>query len=147
MEWIAESLSSGGWLYLGIALLLLEFVVPGLFLFFFGIAALVVSLIDQTWALTFVMEANIFFGLSLLIFLCLRKRYKEIFTGNVREIADITDIVGQQCIATSSAKAGRIGKVEFRGASWKAISEAGFAEGDTLTIVNKENITLVVKKA
>ena len=75
------------WLILGIGLLILEVITPGLVSLFFGLAALTVALIS--WLVPFSQGVQwlIFSAFSVIYILLLRETLKRIFSGK-KEISD-----------------------------------------------------------
>lgn len=137
------------WFLIGIVLLVLEFAMPGLIVFFFGVGACVVALICLLTDITLNTQLLIFIITSVLSLLCLRKWLKGVFLGHVVSKQDITrnleEFIGQKAVVKEKIipKAG--GKVEFRGTNWVAEADVEIAEGTVVEIIGKDNITLKVK--
>ena len=141
------------WIVAGIVMVLLEFVIPGLVIIFFGVGALVTGLA----MLAGLPEGNgipflVFSGVSVASLLGLRRQFKKIFIGTAFEgkgdpRADGDDIVGQNAkvISWSDTEAGQ-GKVELRGTTWNARANATFAPGDQVKVVARQGLHLDVEK-
>jgi membrane protein implicated in regulation of membrane protease activity len=58
---------------------------------------------------------------------------------------ELEEFLGKNAVVTAEITPNREGKVEFRGSSWKAKANEIIPEGTTVEIINKSNITLLVK--
>ncbi|MBR8535647.1 NfeD family protein [Carboxylicivirga sediminis] len=136
------------WFIAGAALLLLEFVIPGVFILFFGIGAWVTALCVYLFEPSLAMQFLIFSSTSVLSLILLRsfllkKLYKmpdpvvdpdEEFIGGVGEcIVDIRPDVD--------------GKVEFKGTSWTASAGTEINPGTKVRIIRKVGLLLEVEPA
>ena len=150
MEWIKEYLKPELiWFLVGLIMLLFEFALPGLIIFFFGVGAWVVAglcfflPLDPTWQLA------IFLATSVVCLLVLRKTLKRVFFGRVvhdpkaSEYAD--ENVGKEATVETRIAPHSPGKIELNGTLWKAVSEHTIEANTTVTIVAKDNLTFTVK--
>lgn len=142
------------WVILGILLILMEFVLPGLIVIFFGIGALAVGIL--IWAgmlgggaLPFV----VFSGVSIGSLLILRNQFKSWFMGRslgVQVTGEDEDFVGRKAevISGFSESPEDIGRVSYRGALWdaRAIDEDVFNAGEKVRIVGREGSVLIIKR-
>ena len=91
----------------------------------------------------------IFIVASVLSLLCLRSWLKGIFMGHVKGKQDMTEdlkeFVGERATVNVKITPKAGGKVEFHGTNWAAEADEEIAEGTTVEIIGKENITLKVK--
>ncbi|MCK4689902.1 MAG: NfeD family protein, partial [Candidatus Marinimicrobia bacterium] len=67
------------WFLLGLVMLLMEFVLPGLIIFFFGVGACIVALICLILPISLNLQLVIFIISSVILLLTLRKWLKGIF--------------------------------------------------------------------
>lgn len=140
------------WFLLGIILLVMEFAVPGIFILFFGIGAILVALVCLIFNPdpSLNVQLIIFIGSSFLLLVVLRRWLKSIFIGREKEGQSfddtIDDIIGQKVIVARDIKPGLPGKVEFRGTLWNAEAGESIKKGTPVEITAKDNITLTVKK-
>jgi len=145
-DWLKPELI---WFLLGLVMLLIEFVVPGLIIFFFGIGAFIVALICFITDISLNMQLTIFLLSSVVLLLSLRKWLKNIFVGQVspKESPDdlLKEFVGKKAIVIREITPDTEGKVEFRGTSWNAEASEVISEGSAVSIIGKTNITLKVK--
>jgi inner membrane protein len=136
------------WLYAGIVLMILEVMTPGLVLMFFGLSALVVSLI--TWLvpdMPQVAQWLLFSVFSVLFVLLLRKTLKKTFSGTSEVTEDLFDsFTGKRAVVVELITPLRPGRVEFNGSNWTAEAEEELAVGTNVRIRGKKNLTLTVEK-
>ena len=137
------------WFLVGLALLIMEFAMPGLIIAFFGIGACIVAIVCLITDIGINTQLVIFMASSVLSLLCLRRWLKGIFLGHVKSKQDMTqdlqEFVGERAIVKEKITPKAGGKVELHGTNWIAEAEEEIAEGTTVEIIGKENITLIVK--
>ncbi len=138
------------WLILGVALLLLELMVPGLVVVFLGVAALLVALllymgIVSTWT----GALSSFFILAIVLVLTLRHffaRYasSDSKTGSLDEDADAFGMVVE--VLKASNDNGNRGRIMFRGTTWEAESFGGpLKEGGKARLLKRESLLWIVE--
>lgn len=137
------------WLFLGVALMILEVMTPGFVFFFFGLSALTVSLV--VWLAPGLAEPwqwLLFSGLSIIYILLMRKWIKSLFDGK-KEVSESPDdpFVGKTVPVTEAIAPNRPGRVEFSGTNWTAEADTDIAAGAIVRIVRQKNLTLYVEKA
>ena len=137
------------WTLVGLALLLLELMLPGLIVFFFGMGAFVVALVSAFTPITLEWQLGIFIISSVAMLLCLRHLLKKVFMGTQTSIngmnENLSEYIGQQAVVKGQIAPGKKGKVEFHGTDWTAESEHTIEPGITVEIVGQNNIVLKVK--
>ena len=137
------------WFLVGLVLLILEFILPGLIIAFFGVGAWIVALVCLITDIGLNTQLIIFIISSVLSLLCLRKWLKGVFLGhavskqNLKENLD--EFVGQKAVVKEKIVPKAGGKVEFHGTNWLAQADEEIAEGAMVQIISKDNITLKVK--
>ena len=137
------------WFLVGLVLLIMEFVSPGLIIAFFGVGAWIVALVCLITDIGINTQLIIFIIASVLSLLCLRKWLKGIFIGhavskqNLKENLD--EFIGQKAVVKEKIVPKAGGKVEFHGTNWLAQADEEIAEGVMVQIISKDNITLKVK--
>lgn len=136
------------WIYSGLLLLLLELVVPGFILCFFGLAAMTVGGLAFLFGDAFGSHGQVaaFSVLSILYIVLLRRWLKSAFSGT--RVTTATDFeneyvgrVGKVTVAIEPPLAGR---VMVGDAEWSASSDAPLAAGTDVKVVAQENLTLRV---
>lgn len=146
-EWLKPELV---WFIIGLALLLLEFVAPGLILFFFGVGAWIVSIICFPFDISINIQLLIFIVSSVVLLALLRSRLKSTFLGRtVLQSAsdeDMDGFVGERCVVVKEITGTIKGRVELHGTDWDAEADETISEGSAVEVISKKNITLKVKK-
>ncbi|MEN8158232.1 MAG: NfeD family protein [Bacteroidota bacterium] len=134
------------WFLVGLGLLLLELILPGLVILFFGAGAWVTALACVLFDLNLNWQILIFLVASLLGLVLLRKYLKKHFFGRKdKEIEDqLEEFIGRKARAIEDFKDGS-GKVEFKGTRWSARSDVAVTKGQWVTIDSKESLILQVK--
>ncbi len=140
------------WFLVGLVLLIMEFALPGLIIFFFGVGAWIVAIICllSTYVDSSInAQLIIFIVSSVLSLLILRKWVKGVFLGHsgakqdLRE--DIKEFIGERAVVIEAITPKAGGKVEFHGTNWEARADGDIAVGAVVEIIGKDNITLEVK--
>lgn len=137
------------WFLVGLVLLILELVMPGLIIGFFGFGAWIVAFVCLMNDIGINTQLALFIGSSVLSLLVLRSWLKGIFLGHEGSKQDLThnldDFIGQRAVVKEKVLPKLGGKVEFHGSNWEARADEEIAEGTVVEIVGKDNITLKVK--
>ncbi len=133
------------WFVAGVALFLLEFVMPGLILFFFAVGAWVVAILTLFLDISINTELIIFVVTSVLTILLFRKSLHKIMWSkkSSNEIED--ELIGKVVKATTGISPGENGKVELNGTLWDAKSDDTIEKGENVKIIGNESILLIVK--
>jgi membrane protein implicated in regulation of membrane protease activity len=135
------------WFLIGLVLFLLELVVPGFVIFFFGVGAWVTALICLIANPGTNLQIIIFAITSVLSLLALRKLIQKKFfysKGNKSEEVE-DEFTGKEGIAITDFDKANKGKVEFKGTRWNAESDSEIKEGEPVVIIKKESLVLKVK--
>jgi membrane protein implicated in regulation of membrane protease activity len=137
------------WFLVGLVLLIMEFAMPGLIIFFFGVGAWIVALICLITNIGINTQLIIFIISSVLSLLCLRKWLKGVFLGHTGSKQDLEinleEFVGQKAVVKEKIVPKLGGKVEFHGTNWEAYADEEIEAGAIVKIIEKDNITLKVK--
>ena len=137
------------WCLVGLVLLLLEFIMPGLIVFFFGLGAWVVAAVCLFADISINAQLVIFIVSSIVLLLVLRSWLKGVFFGHVKGKQELTEDLreykGEKVVVTQKIEPNRRGKVEFHGTNWDAEADEEIAEGAVVVITDKDNLTLKVK--
>jgi membrane protein implicated in regulation of membrane protease activity len=145
-DWLKPELI---WFIAGLIMLLAEFAMPGLVIFFFGVGALIVALICLFADISINIQLTIFLIASILLLISLRKWFKNIFvgrTGQKENTDELTqEFVGGKAVVIREIDSQTGGRVEFHGTSWKAKADEKIDKGTSVEIIGKNNITLKVK--
>lgn len=148
-DWLKPELI---WFLIGLLLMLMEFVVPGFIIFFFGVGAWIVALVCLLTDITLNVQLIIFLFASVLLLVFLRKWMSTIFVGYKKygrpSDDDMSEFAGKKAIVTKQIEPVTGGKIEFNGTSWSAETEGNepLAEGTMVEITGKNGLTLKVRK-
>ena len=137
------------WLIAGVTLILAEFVVPGVFICFFGVGAILTGI--AAWLIpemSFTIELLIFSILSVVFLFTCRRFMPKSFRGVIKvDHSDIEndDVVGAEAVVTEAITPEAPGKVEFRGSQWTARADRALAVGERAKIRCRRTITLYLE--
>ena len=137
------------WFIAGAMLIVAEFAVPGVFICFFGVGAILTGL--AVWffpSLSLTAQIAIFTVLSVGFLVGCRRFMPKSFRGskNVdRSDIENDDIVGAEVVVTEAIAPDAPGQVEFRGTVWTARADRVIAVGERASIVSRHNLTLYLK--
>jgi membrane-bound serine protease (ClpP class) len=140
------------WFLAGLALIFLEFAVPGVILVFFGVGAWVAAVTTHFGLTTsFQFQLLVFAGTSILLLVVLRKWIKGKFYGHVGDVQDqtknIDEFTGQSVVVLQDAIPNKMdGAVEFKGARWRAVSDEHIKKNEMAIITGVDGIILNVRK-
>lgn len=134
------------WFIAGIVFFVIELLLPGLVLFFFGLGAWCAALAVYLLPMALSSQLLVFLATSLLSLLLLRAALKKIFLGRVLEVDametslpdDALGLVIEDILPPAE------GKVKFAGSFWQASAEQALVRGTIVRIVEKKNLTLKV---
>lgn len=134
------------WFIIGFVLFILEFVVPGLILFFFGVGAWVVAIILLFGDISINMQLIIFVISSIVTIVLLRGWVKRILYGKNPSTELLEDeFLGKIAIARTAIAPGRNGDVTFNGTNWQAISNDFIEPEENVKIIGNDSIILIVQ--
>lgn len=135
------------WFIIGLALFLLELVLPGFVIFFFGVGAWVTALLCLIANPGINLQAIVFGVTSILSLLLLRRIIQKRFFYSKDELSkEVEDeFTGKEAVAVNDFEPGQTGKVDFKGTSWKAESDSSIHKGDRVIVKEKENFKLIVE--
>jgi len=134
------------WLILGVGLLILEVMTPGLISLFFGMAALTVALIAWVFPFSQTLQWLFFSVFSVAYILLLRKTLKKVFNGD-KEVSDRVndEFTGRLAVVVDVIAPTKPGRVEFNGSTWTAEADAELQRDQAVRILSKKNLTLKVE--
>ncbi len=135
------------WFLIGLLIAMLELVIPGLVLIFFAIGAIITAFLCLFFDFSIAIQILIFSVASLISIFTLRKYIKErILNKEPQKVTTLEDeFIGKTVEVISDILPGKPGKVDFKGAPWKAVSDYEIKQGQTAKIIDKDSITLIVK--
>jgi len=138
------------WAFIGLLMIGLEFIIPGVVIIFFGAGALVTSILTAIipglksgigW------QILLWLGASSLSLAFLRKYLSKVFRGKTL-IDTGEELSGRTATVTERITPEKAGRVHFEGTTWKASSYTETLEaGKTVTVLKQEGLTLIVSKS
>lgn len=138
------------WTLAGVALMICEFMVPGLILFFFGLGALVTALVTLLFLPSLTVQLVIFIVASLIALFGLRRFLKPIFMGRTTAVdreETVSEGLAGACGEVSEAiEPGKAGKILLNGVAWKAEAEQALAVGTQVVVKGQKSLTLIVEQ-
>jgi inner membrane protein len=136
------------WFLVGFVFFLLEFAVPGLILFFFGVGAWIIAILSLFMELSINAQLLIFLGSSVITILLFRNWLKKVIWTKRHSSELIEDeFLGKTGTAETFIGPGQNGKVYFKGTTWDATSDDTIEKGQSVTIIGNESILLIVKSS
>ena len=135
------------WFILGLGLFILELLLPGFIIFFFGLGAWVTALVCLIGHPGINLQIIIFAITSSILLLALRRIIQKKFLNSVNtKSEDVEDeFTGKEALATVDFGGMKKGKVEFKGTTWTAESSSEIREGQRVLIIEKDSFNLIVE--
>ncbi len=135
------------WFIIGLVLFLLELVLPGFVIFFFGVGAWLTALLCLIANPGINLQVIVFAVTSVLSLLALRKMIQKRFFYTKEGLSESVEdeFTGKEALAITDFEPGKTGKVDFKGTTWKAESESPIHVGQRVIIKSKENFKLIVE--
>jgi membrane protein implicated in regulation of membrane protease activity len=138
------------WFGLSIVMFVLEIFVPGFFLFFFGLGALITSILNLMGFLpTLNLQIISFIGFSLISLVFLRKHFIKIFKGKKDKLnLDTNELDGKTAVCVVNIIPNEpSGKVEINGTLWSAVADVPIMKGSLVEVVKRIDLKLHVRPA
>lgn len=115
-------------------------------------AAVIVSLMTWGgWLGSFAGQLTVFVVCSLVLLFGLRKFFKNWFVGRSADVAnregevDRDEFRGREARVVEAIPAGGYGKVELKGANWRATCDEALAEGALAEVIKRDGLTFHVR--
>ncbi len=138
------------WIYVGCALMLMELMVPGFVVFFFGLSAATVGLcrfmfgegFSGTWQLA------AFSAFAVFYILVLRRYLKAVFSGRseTSKTDFSNDLAGRTGTIVQAIEPPHAGRALIGDAEWTAVADRPVAAGREVKVISQNNITLKVEE-
>lgn len=138
------------WLILGLIFIGLEFFIPGFVIFFFGAGAVIMAVLTGLipgLSVHIPLQIIIWLTTSIMTLGFFRRFFRNTFRGKLIESEDEEEFRGKLATVVEPVSENHPGRVTFQGTTWKAVTFDQPAQpGDTVEIMKKENLTLIVSK-
>jgi inner membrane protein len=139
------------WAILGLVLILAEFVVPEFVIFFFGLGALLNSVLTAIFpglAASIPLQALTWLGLSAVSLFSLRRYFSSWFRGRKFEEDDQADWIGRPAKVTEEIAPDRPGRISLNGTTWVAESfDETFKPGERVEVIQREGTRFLVTRS
>ncbi|MHC4554685.1 MAG: NfeD family protein [Planctomycetota bacterium] len=150
VDWIKDFMKPEFiWAMVGLILLLMEFALPGLIIFFFGVGAWVVAATCFFVDIGINAQLSIFITSSVVLLVALRQWLRSVFVGHTYSkqagTQDMNDMIGERVTVTQAIHPPQSGAVELHGVKWNATAETAIEAGQLVEITGQDNLTLTVK--
>jgi inner membrane protein len=135
------------WFIVGLFMFILELLIPGFFIFFFGVGAWITALVCLIGEPSVNVQILIFAVTSVLSLIALRRIIQKKFFNKKQHLSEeIEDeFTDKEAVAVGDFGQEKYGKVDFKGTTWKSESESQIKDGQSVIIIKKNNFTLIVK--
>jgi len=135
------------WFAIGFVFIMLEFLIPGVFVLFFGLGAWLVALVCLFYTPPLNAQLLIFLVSSIILLVVLRRYLKHLFnrssgSDDFQTLED--EFTGQTAIVSEDIRPPHSGKVEFKGTDWEAWSDVPVEKGARVRILDRNSIRLNV---
>jgi len=139
------------WAILGLLFIVLEFLIPGFVIFFFGAGAVLTSILTAIIPFLqgkFLLQIAIWLASSVISLFALRRYFPKSFRGTVLNPDKDTTDSGAMATVAEKITPKKPGRIKYQGTTWNAeCYEGEFSEGETVEILQKKNLTYIVKKS
>ncbi len=147
---MGENIAAIVWMVLGIILLVIELALPGMVFVFFGVGALLISLVVFLGIIQSIsISILLWLVISFLLFMLLRRIINKYIPSksNYQFVEDDVDIAGKIVEVVSRINSNNSdGRISYSGTTWPAISRNSVIEpGKKAKILYRDNISFVVE--
>ncbi len=135
------------WFLIGIFFYVVELVLPGFVIFFFGIGAWCTALAVYLADISLSAQLGVFLITSLITLFLLRKYIQTVFIGSAQDddasvraqpVSDI-GVVMEDIVPPGK------GRVKYGGSFWKAVADEPIRSGTTVKIIGQDNLEVTVR--
>lgn len=135
------------WFLLGIAFFVVELVLPGFIIFFFGIGAWCTALALYLFAPSLTSQLVVFMVTSLIALLALRSYLRTIFHGQANTEEDSVNVVPASAtgVVTEDIIPPAEGRIKYGGSFWRAVAGSRIDSGTVVRILERNNLQVKVK--
>jgi len=135
------------WFILGIAFFVVELVLPGFIVFFFGLGAWSTALVQYVYPLPLSGQLMVFLVASLLTLLLLRTWLRSVFLGSSQEEVDSVTVEPDRGTGTviEDIVPPAPGRVKYGGTFWRAEAHQPIPSGTVVKIVSQKDLLVQVE--
>lgn len=134
------------WFLAGVFFFVMELLLPGLIVFFFGIGAWCAALILYLLPMSLSSQLLVFLAASLMFLILLRSTLKKVFLGRTLE----KDAMDSSLPLTGTGEViedilpPAAGKIKYGGSFWQASADQPLTKGTVVRILSKKNLIIKV---
>ena len=135
------------WFLIGILFYVVELVLPGFIVFFFGIGAWCTALAVYLADISTSAQLGVFLVTSLATLFLLRKYLQTVFIGSTQHDdapVQAEPVADTGVVAVDIRPPGQ-GKVKYGGSFWKAVADEPISAGTTVKIISQNNLEVKVR--
>lgn len=134
------------WFLAGVFFFVMELLLPGLIVFFFGLGAWCAALVLYLLPMSLSSQLLVFLAASLIFLILLRSTLKKVFLGRTLE----KDAMDSSLPLTGTGEViedilpPAAGKVKYGGSFWQASADQPLTKGTVVRILSKNNLIIKV---
>lgn len=136
------------WLIMGVICFVLEMMLPGFIMFFFGLGAWITALVCWLNPVSLNIQLAVFLVSSLGSLFLLRRFIQKIFigdeTGNDQNVSVTT---GDTAEVIEDIVPPAEGKISYSGTQWRAFSDEMIEKGSIVTILSQDGLRMKVGRS
>ena len=138
------------WLLIGVILLFMELALPGFVMFFFGLGAIITSLVTWLTPLDIAWQLGLFIVASLASLALLRKMMQRMLfrssPGEVEDRDQMLAIAGERGVVSQAIVPPAEGRIKYGGSYWRATADEKITEGEIIVVVRQQGLVIHVEK-
>lgn len=136
------------WFLIGIACYVIELVLPGFIVFFFGIGAWCVTLVLLIMDISLTTQLLVFLVCSLMTIGLLRSWMRTVFLGSSMSEDDSVTMDHDPAtgVVTETIRPPAMGLVKYGGSFWRAVADEELGINTVVSIVEKKDLIVKVRK-
>ncbi len=133
------------WLIMGGICFVLEMILPGFVLFFFGLGSWITALSCWLFPVSLNTQLSVFLISSLVSLFSLRRFIQNRFRGDESiEEEGVSVAIGEKALVLEDIIPPQEGKISYAGTQWRARAGAAIEKGNTVFIVGQKGAVMEV---
>jgi len=136
------------WFLLGIAFFVVELIIPGFIIFFFGIGAWCVAAVLAIASISQNAQMIVFLVSSLITLILLRSWLRSVFLGTASEETDSVNVDSAPAtgVVIEAISPPAVGRVKYGGSFWQATADGPIPEGTVVQVVERKDLIIKVRR-
>jgi len=134
------------WFLTGVLCFVLELLLPGLIVFFFGLGAWCAALVLYLFPMSLSYQLLVFLASSLFFLIVLRSTLKKVFLGRTldKDAMDPSLTLTGTGEVIEDIRPPALGKIKYSGSFWQASADQPLPKGTVVQILEKKNLIIKV---